>query len=149
MKVDLSSLLCYRLFFVVRANEQLVDKYMKPLGLNRTQWKVIARFNFLSAPWTQQQLLASMGIDRGHLTRTLEQLELRCLITRERTPSDKRSFHIVLTTAGKKLLKKIEHILQLESERMINGLNQSEQFTLKKLIGKIESNILLELEDNP
>jgi DNA-binding MarR family transcriptional regulator len=149
MNINLSKLLCYKLFYVVKLNEQLIDQAMEPFHLSRTQWKIIVRFNFLPIPCTQQQLLTSMGIDRAHLTRTLEQLELRHLITRERVPTDKRSFHIVLTTAGKKLLRKIEHILQLESEAMVNGLTQSEQSTLRKLIDKVESNILLELEGNP
>ena len=146
MKVNLSKLLCYNLFYVVKLSEQLIDRQMEPFDLSRTQWKIIARFNFLPTPCTQQQLLTSMGIDRAHLTRTLDQLEQRGLIIRERLHTDKRAFNVFPSAAGTKLLKKIEKTLKAESDILINGLSKFEKSTLKKLIGKVESNILLELE---
>lgn len=146
MKINLSELLCYKLFYVVKLDEQLIDKKMKQYHLSRTQWKVIARFNFLPIPCTQQQLLTSMGIDRAHLTRTLDQLEQRGLVTRERLSTDKRVFNVFPTELGVQLLKKIEKTLKTESDALINGLSKTERATLTKLIGKVESNILLELE---
>jgi DNA-binding MarR family transcriptional regulator len=140
--VDLSSLLCYRLFSVVRANEQLIDKHMAPLHLNRTQWKVIARFNFLPMPCTQQHLLASMGIDRAHLTRTLEQLEQKSLIKKDRQLSDKRAYTIGLTQKGQVILQEVEKILKLESASLEAGLSTAEKMLFKELIDKIETNIL-------
>src|SRR4029078_7096097 len=127
MKLDASSLLCYKLFFLVKINTSLIDKRMKKLDLSRTQWKVLIRFNFLKEPITQQQLLKSIDIDRSHLTRTLEQLEESNLIKRIRSLEDKRAQIVYLTTSGKKLLKKVEEILKLESERMVEFLNESEQ----------------------
>lgn len=148
METDISALLCYRLFYVVKLNELLIDREMEPFHLSRTQWKVITRFNFLPTPCTQQQLLTSMGIDRAHLTRVLDQLEQRELITRKRLTTDKRVYHVFLTDAGKQVLKKIEQILKSESESIANGLTSNEKSTLKKLINKIESNILIELKMN-
>ncbi len=142
MTVDLSHLLCYRLFSVVKANEQLIDKYMEPLHLNRTQWKVIARFNFLPMPCTQQHLLASMGIDRAHLTRTLEQLEQKSLIYKEKLLSDKRAYTIVLTPKGRTMLQKVEEILKKESASLESGLSTAEKLIFKELINTIEGNIL-------
>lgn len=146
MTVDLSNLLCYRLFFVVKANEQLIDKHMAPLHLNRTQWKVIARFNFLPMPCTQQHLLASMGIDRAHLTRTLEQLEQKSLIRKERQLGDKRAYTITLTQKGQAILEAVEKILKMESDSVEVGLSATEKSIFKELINKIEANILNALE---
>lgn len=146
MKITLNTLLCYRLFYVVKLNEQLIDKKMQPFDLSRTQWKVIARFNFLSNPCTQQQLLTSMGIDRAHLTRTLEQLEQRGFIAKQRLANDKRAYNISLTADGKKILKEIEKILQLESETMVHGLSRDEVLKLRNLVNRVEQNILIELE---
>ena len=144
--VDLSNLLCYRLFSVVRANEQLIDKHMAPLHLNRTQWKVIARFNFLPMPCTQQHLLASMGIDRAHLTRTLEQLEQKSLIRKERQLNDKRAYTIALTEQGLAILQIVEKVLKMESDSIEAGLSTAEKTIFKELIDKIETNILHALE---
>jgi len=146
VKINLSKLLCYKLFYVVKLNEQLIDREMGQFHLSRTQWKVIARFNFLPIPCTQQQLLASMGIDRAHLTRTLDQLEQRGLVVRERLSSDKRAFKVSPTETGVRLLKEIEKTLNSESDMLTNGLSNIEKSELEKLMGKVESNILLELE---
>ena len=139
MTINLSNLLCYRLFSVVKANEQLIDKYMETLHLNRTQWKVIARFNFLTMPCTQQELLASMGIDRAHLTRTLEQLEQKSLIRKERQLNDKRAYTIALTPKGQVVLQEVEKILKLESASLEAGLSTTEQSIFKELLNKIEA----------
>ena len=146
MKINLNALLCYRLFYIVKLNEQLIDKKMEPFNLSRTQWKVIARFNFLPTPCTQQQLLASMGIDRAHLTRTLDQLEQRGLLAKERLAHDKRAYNISLTQSGRNLLKAMEKILKSESEIMVQRLSQAEISDLTNLINRVESNILTELE---
>lgn len=146
MKIDLSNLLCYKLFKVVKLNEQFIDKEMALFQLSRTQWKILARFNFLSTPCTQQELLVSMGIDQGHLARALDQLEQRDLLIRKRPLTDRRAYHIFLTESGRQLLKQIEQILKTESDALTQGLDKSEVVTLHKLINKIETNILSQLE---
>ena len=147
MTVNLTNLLCYKLFYLVKLNEQLIDKKMAPLNLTRTQWKIMARFNFLPTPCTQQTLLTSMGIDCAHLTRTLEQLEQRGLITKERIRDDKRAYQIYPTSKGQKQVNKIEQILITESNTLVNDFTQSEITQLTTLIDKIESNILEEFKD--
>ncbi len=114
---------------------------MEPLDLSRTQWKIIARFNFLSVPCTQQQLLASMGIDRAHLTRALMQLEQKGMIKKERLPYDSRAYTLFLTSKGKTTLRSIEKILKLGSEILVTELTESETSMLKEYINKMESSI--------
>lgn len=145
MKTDLDDLLCYQLFQVVKLNEQLIDKHMEQFELSRTQWKVIARFNFLPIPCTQQQLLMSMGIDRAHLARTLDRLEARGLIQKERLPNDKRAYHIFLTQTGKHLLHKIEKQLKSGSDILVKGMSTSEQSALTKTLQHIKDNVLVAL----
>ena len=145
MTVKLDDLLCYKLFKVVKLNEHLIDKGMEHLQLSRTQWKIMARFNFLNIPCAQQEMLTSMGIDRAHLTRSLEKLEARKLINRERLDSDKRAYTIAPTTKGQQLVKQIERILKNESALLISGISEKENNCLKKALIKIELNILDEL----
>lgn len=146
MEVNLETSLCYKLFHIVKLNEQLIDREMEQFNLSRTQWKVIARFNFLPIPCTQQQLLISMGIDRAHLTRTLDQLETRGFILRKRLTADKRAYNVFPTKSGEQLLNKIEMILHNESDCLTKGLSRNEKTILKKFIDKIELNVADELE---
>jgi DNA-binding MarR family transcriptional regulator len=91
MAIDIRTLLCYKLFALVKANEDFIDKEMSQFDLSRTQWKILIRFNFLEVPCPQQQLLKAIDIDAAHLTRVLDQLEKRKLLVRTRLPSDKRN----------------------------------------------------------
>ena len=63
MKADISSLLCYKLFSLVKLNEQFIDQQMMPFDLSRTQWKLMARFNFLPLRWTSPS--SSMSFNRS------------------------------------------------------------------------------------
>lgn len=146
--MDVSSLLCYRLHFLVRSNEHWLDLQMKKWSLSRTQWKILARFNFLPVPCLQQNLLKSMDIDRAHLTRSLDQLEQRRLIRRERLPNDKRALNIFLTAQGKNLLKKLEKTLQQESDTISSVLTRNEKRLLDIFLKKMTDKILDELDKN-
>ncbi len=130
----------------MRLNEQLIDHLMLPLGLSRTQWKIIARFTLLPIPCTQQQLLTSMEIDRAHLARALSQLESRGLLRRERIAEDRRALHIFPTDAGLGVLQKIEEILQAESRSLTQGFNEEDVQTLHQAIERIQANIASQLE---
>lgn len=147
MRVDLSQLLCHRLFNIVKLNEQFIDKSVGQFSLTRTQWKIIARFNFLPMPCTQQAMINSMGIDGAHLTRSLEKLENRALIKRERLNNDKRAYTIYLTKKGKSLLQKIEQILKDESCLLSTGLSKDENAVLNKALNKIEMNVKKALQN--
>lgn len=146
MTIKLNDLLCYKLFKVVKLNEQRIDRGMEHLQLSRTQWKIMARFNFLDIPCAQQEMLISMGIDRAHLSRSLEKLEARKLIKRERLSSDKRSYNITPTTEGQELIKQVEKILKDQSDSLVVGITEEERSCLEKALNKIEINIVDELD---
>lgn len=141
MNVNVQSQLGYQLLSLVRDNEHWISREMLPLDLSRTQWKVLVRFNFLPAPVGQQDLLKSVDIDRAHMTRTLDQLEERGLVTRERQKVDKRACYIALTASGKKLLAQIEILLEKHSELLVAGLTTDEQKALNSAIAKMSNNM--------
>lgn len=145
MKINISELICYKVAFLAKSKRILIDQQFKDLDLCRTQWQAMARFNFLKVPCTQQQLLKSMDIDRAHLTRTLDSLEQRNLIKRSCIPGNKRACHVVLTTSGKALLKKIECIMEEQTAAMLAGLSDKEAKNFTKLLDKITDNVLADL----
>lgn len=147
MKIDVSSLLCYKLFFLVKTNEQVIDKQMKQLALSHTQWKILIRFNFLPNPCTQQQLLKSLDIDPAHLTRVIDQLEQRKLVVRARSPNDKRVFNVCPTPQGKKMLARMEQIMKQGSDVLVEELNENEVKLLNNLLQKITTSALNRLDE--
>jgi DNA-binding MarR family transcriptional regulator len=51
---------------------------------------------------TASDLIHALSIDKGYLSRVLQQFEKRKLINRQRSSTDTRVFFLSLTTAGKK-----------------------------------------------
>jgi DNA-binding MarR family transcriptional regulator len=56
---------------------------------------------------TQTQLSRTLIMHRSNLTGLVDQLEARNLVKRHEAPGDRRSWHVVLTPAGQKLLRTI------------------------------------------
>ena len=69
-------------------------------------------------------IIESLGIDKGYLSRMLDQLSLKKLIIRKRSETDGRLMHIYLTEKGRK-----------EFER----LNQASDQQLKDLLGELSA----------
>lgn len=137
----LTDLMCYQLFHVVKLNNEQVDERMRRFELSRTQWKVIVRFNFLPNPCSQQALLHAIGIDRAHLTRTLDQLEKRELVNRLPMPGNRRAMQVELTISGKQLLKKMEVVMQQGNDQLLNGFTATERKQLERYVKRLASNI--------
>lgn len=96
-------------------NDQL-DDCLLPLGLTGAQWRPIVlldsgRFN------TAAQLAEFIGVDTGAMTRTLNRLEAKGLITRQRSDKDKRVIELALTEKSANL--RVEIIKTIE-----DSLNQ-------------------------
>jgi len=125
-KNSLKTLLTFKIVALANLNRQSIDQKMQTLNLCRTQWQVLARFNFIEQPCSQQSLLKCLDIDRAHLTRTLDQLEASLLIKRIEDPNDKRAKRVCLTKRGEKIQKTVEQILLEENEALLEILSKKE-----------------------
>lgn len=94
-------------------NEQL-DEGLLPLGLTGAQWRPIVLLDVGNVN-TAAELADLIGVDTGAMTRTLNRLEAKGLITRERSEEDKRVVKLALTEKSHHLrveiFKTIERIL--------------------------------------
>ncbi|MDO5667573.1 MAG: MarR family transcriptional regulator [Alcaligenaceae bacterium] len=94
-------------------NEQL-DEGLLPLGLTGAQWRPIVLLDTGHVN-TAAELADTIGVDTGAMTRTLNRLEAKGLITRQRSEKDKRVVELALTEKSlhlrTEILKAIEQIL--------------------------------------
>lgn len=94
-------------------NEQLDDELL-PIGLTGAQWRPIVLLDAGHVN-TAAQLADIIGVDTGAMTRTLNRLEAKGLITRQRSEKDKRVVELALTEKSHHLraeiIKAIENIL--------------------------------------
>ena len=87
----------------------------------------------------QSELAEALNIKRSNFVPIIDALEARGLLTRGKSPDDRRSYSIEATPKGKALVIKATAPILAESERAAAVLSGSEQSVLKKLLCKLYS----------
>lgn len=114
---------------------RLVDRCMVQRladhGLNIAQWRAVALLS-LAKRSTFRELAEYAWLDRGDLSRALRQLESRGLVRRTPHPEDRRSAHLALTAAGRRVYTRFSadwrrferEFDRLFSKQQLRSLNQ-------------------------
>jgi DNA-binding MarR family transcriptional regulator len=91
---------------VSRLRRIVVDRALKPLGITRSQWWVLA---FLSRRdgMTQTALAADLDLTKVAIGGLLDRMEASSLVERRADPNDGRARRVYLTKAGQKLVSTI------------------------------------------
>jgi len=91
-----------------------------------------------------QKVLAShVHIDGATMTHHIDRLERQGLVRRTVHPGDRRVRHVEPTAAGRRLHRKLLKVAQAFDEATVAGLTDAEQAELRRLLGKIASNLAL------
>lgn len=99
---------------VSRLRRIVVDRALKPLGITRSQWWVLA---FLSRRdgMTQTALASDLDLTKVAIGGLLDRMETASLVERRSDPNDGRARRVYLTKAGGKLVTTIrENVEQVE-----------------------------------
>lgn len=114
-----------------RFNEQLV-----PFGVNARQFGVLRIL--ADAEWqSQQQLAGALGIHRNVMVGIVDELERRNLVERRRHPADRRAHAIHLTAAARKLVPRVEAILDACDDELLGVLSPAERRTIIELMQRV------------
>lgn len=114
---------------VSRLRRVVVDRALKPLGITRSQWWVLA---FLSRRdgMTQTALAADLDLTKVAIGGLLDRMETAGFVERRADASDGRARRVHLTRAGSKMVITIrENVEQIELQILENvsedALNQA------------------------
>ncbi len=128
-----------RLGFLVR--RELADRF-KANGHNigAEEWAVLLHL------WRQDGLapsdIADATIkDRTTITRFIDGMEKKGLLTRQADPTDRRRFQIILTEQGRDLEAKLVPIAEGIIGEVHEGLSQDEHDILVRLLRKMTKNL--------
>ena len=96
---------------VSRLRRIVVDRALKPLGITRSQWWVLA---FLSRRdgMTQTALAADLDLTKVAIGGLLDRMESSGLVERRADPNDGRARRVYLTKAGAKLISTIRETVE-------------------------------------
>ncbi len=110
------------------------------IDITTEQWTVLACL-WKEDKVTQQALCDLTSKDKPSMTRLIDNLEKRNLVTRVSDPKDRRINLIHLTANGEKLQAKATGIIQSIATRALNSVNNEELYSGKNLLKKIINNL--------
>ena len=88
----------------------------------------------------QQQLADLVFKDKASLTRIIELLVQKSLVSRAIHPTDRRKFELHLTTAGQRILMQLAGTIALNQRTALQGLNTAELAQFETTLLKIIAN---------
>lgn len=125
-----------------RAMADKADSYLKPLGITAAD-RAILEFLYPDKTLTVPEIARRYDVSRQHVQVTVNPLLEEGLLRQRPNPAHKRSPHIMLTAAGRKLFDKIRRRDQRAIEELFAGVSATGQRqtreTLAKLLKRLET----------
>ena len=123
-------------YLALRYNIPLYGWVEREYGLPRPEYVVVYSLGLRDGV-TARDISVSYGFPKNSLSRAIHALERKGLVARTRHPSDRRSFLISLTPAGRRLFEEtLPRFVALQDE-MLKVLSTRERETLSVLLAKI------------
>jgi DNA-binding MarR family transcriptional regulator len=115
------------------------DAQLAPYKLTYVQWVPLYKL-LMNEGQTATQLARDNAIDPAALNRSLNRLEIKGLIQRERSLQDRRVVHLRLTPAGRDVAQHVPSVLAQVLNGHLEGFSQSEWTLLLALLQRMLSN---------
>jgi MarR family transcriptional regulator, transcriptional regulator for hemolysin len=139
-----SSLLGLRIAFhihdVSRMRRSAYDQIMKPLGITRAQWWVLAHLSRHDG-MMQTQLADVLDVGKASIGTLLERLEAGGFIERRPDSADKRARRVFMLRAAHQLVKKLTIEEAKFNDRILRGLSLVEREQLLHMLSLIKKAI--------
>lgn len=119
---------------LARTMRHAIDQH--GFDLNYSQVQALRRL-YVSGPMSASELARSLCYDAGALTRLLDQLEQRALITRQPNPADRRALRLVLSESGIVLSRKLIAISESVLDSALRELSTGERAHLVDYLRRI------------
>jgi DNA-binding MarR family transcriptional regulator len=127
-------------YHVVRAQlttrEIFFQAVGQPLDLRPVEYSLLMLLH-ANPPLTPKQLAQALALSSPNLTILLDKMQQRGLIDRVRSPTDKRSQHILLSVAGQQLTDKALEFTPGMDKALEPVLTPAERAILMELLKKV------------
>jgi DNA-binding MarR family transcriptional regulator len=127
-------------YHVVRAQlttrEIFFQAVGQPLDLRPVEYSLLMLLH-ANPPLTPKQLAQALALSSPNLTILLDKMQQRGLIDRVRSPTDKRSQHILLRAAGQQLTAQALALTPAMDKALEPALSAAERAILMELLKKV------------
>lgn len=125
-------------FMLTKARNMMaadMDAALRPLDITSQQMGIVLSLarGLANTPFELSRLL---GIDTGLMTRMLDKLEARGLLTRHRSVDDRRVIQLLLTAEGEAIATQIPEIAPHVLNTRLRHFSKAEFEELCRLLGK-------------
>lgn len=125
---------------VSRLRRSVFNDFMKPLGVTRSQWWVLAHLSRHDG-MIQSDLANVLELGKAPLGGLLDRLEAAGLVERRSDPIDRRAKRICLSSKGMQLIAEMSHQSHVMSERMLEGLSAEDRTGLADMLMRVKRNL--------
>jgi DNA-binding MarR family transcriptional regulator len=125
---------------VSRLRRSVFDEFVKPLGVTRSQWWVLAHLSRHDGV-NQTDLASMLDIGKAALGGLVDRLEAAGLIERRADAHDRRAKRIHLSPAGHRLVRAMRGRSHEMSERILAGLSTQDRLDLAVLLARVKLNL--------
>ena len=131
---------------VSRMRRTLFDIQMKPLGITRSQWSVLAALS-RNGTGSMMQVDLARQLDVGKVTvgGLLNRLEATGLILRVPDDTDKRARQVSITEKGFDLIRQMETIGTANNNNTVAGVSAEDMRITVETLAKVKANIRAQL----
>lgn len=126
---------------VSRLRRIVVDRALKPLGITRSQWWVLA---FLSRRdgMTQTALAADLDLTKVAIGGLIDRMEAGGFVERRADERDARARRVYLTRAGQKLVSTIRESVDAVESDILASVTEDELDSAAAVLLKIKGRLL-------
>lgn len=126
---------------ILRSARQIVNSELASLNLTGAEGDIIFHLLSTSDGLSQEKLAERLDIDKAAISRTVNSLDSKGYIHRERQADDSRTYRVMLTDAAKDVSKRIEHAYKTVYEVSLQGISESEFQSFDRLLEKVYENL--------
>ena len=120
--------------------ELAADKRLAPLDLSAAQFIVIATLAAGEGPMSASDLCKGISYDAGAMTRMLDRLQDKRLLSRARCTHDRRLTYLELTDEGRAAYPRMREISMGVLNRFLRGFTRQEGRQLEAFLSRMLEN---------
>jgi DNA-binding MarR family transcriptional regulator len=138
----------FRIGFLVhdvsRLRRTVVDKALKPIGVTRSQWWVLANLSRHDSAdgMVQTELARLMDVGKVTLGGLIDRLEASGYVARRPDPADRRAKRVVLTPDGERLLAEIQKIGEVVNAKIAADIPRSDIARTEDVLRRMKQQLI-------
>ncbi|MEX8498475.1 MAG: MarR family winged helix-turn-helix transcriptional regulator [Leptothrix ochracea] len=138
-RYDVTASVGHQLYLLMNLMRRDIQSRMSQEGLTEAQWRPLWLLKNGRAD-SLMSLAREMCMDAGAMTRLIDRLETKDLVTRVRSEADRRLIHLRLTAHGEAVVAHVPHVLAAVNNDFLAGFSEADWLQLRSLIGRMNSN---------